>query len=282
MKENSKVMHGEKYFEAEQTAVWTHEPKEYTYLRHVDHCINKAQNMISKLPDRLTIQSLLGGASLFVDGKSVEIPDIPFGERLIGMSGVCFRHFLNNICEIPKANYLEVGTYGGSSLVSAAYGNGTILNEVHAIDNFSEFIREDSGYHPRDDLQRNMNLHLGDMKDKIKFHEEDCFEFDLKKLPKIQVYFYDGEHSMESQRKAFTYFEPVFDDVFIAIVDDWEQRQARLGTIQGLEEIGYDIVGSRAIIPGKRVNNVNRVNNPDPLWWSGTYIAVLKKRAVNV
>ena len=41
----------------------------------------------------------------------------------------------------------------------------------------------------------------------------------------------------------------------------------------------YDIVGSRAIIPGMRPENANRVNNPDPFWWSGTYIAVLKKRA---
>ena len=270
MSNENAVMHGDEYFEKEQTAVWSWNSTTAAYTAHVDRCIEEATNLKSKLPDEATIQSVLTG----LEGQE----DIPYEHRLMGFSGVCFRHFMNNLCAMRGANYLEVGTFRGSSLVSAVYGNTQILNEIHAIDNFSEFIVEDSGFHPRDDLNKNFDLYLGDEQKKVNFYEEDCFSFDLSKLPKIQVYFYDGEHSRDSQKKAFTYFEPVFDDVFIAVVDDWEQRQVRLGTLDAFSEIGYDVISSRSVIPGRRPDNANRVNNPDAWWWSGTYIAVLKKR----
>jgi hypothetical protein len=273
------VMHGDKYFKSDDLACWTYNDKATSYITHVDNAIRKASSHESKLPDEATIQSILGGTgAVLADGK--EIPDLPMEYRLMGFSGVCFRHFLNNLCNFEDANYLEIGTFRGSSLVSAAYGNTDVLNEIHAIDNFSEFIVEDSGFHPRDDIEKNFNLYLGPAKNKINFYEEDCWSFDLTKLPKIQIYFYDGDHSQEAQTKAFTYFEPVFDDVFIAVVDDWNQRKVRLGTEAALSQINYDVIGSRAIIPGRRPDNASRVNNPDPLWWGGTYIAVLRKRGI--
>ena len=274
MSKHPGVMHGKEYFESEETSVWSYNDVALTSMNHVDQAIKAASNMNSKLPDEATIQSILGGIA---SQEGELIPDLPIEYRLMGFSGICFRHLLNNICSFEGANYLEVGTFRGSSLVSAAYGNTSLLNEIHAIDNFSEFIVEESDFHPRDDLNKNLNLYVPEGK-KIQFHEEDCFSFDLSKLPKIQVYFYDGEHSRESQKKAFTYFEPVFDDIFIAIIDDWEQKQVRLGTLDGLAQIDYEIIGSRAVVPGMRADNANRVNNPDPFWWGGTYIAVLKKR----
>jgi hypothetical protein len=265
------VMHGEKYFEADEVAVWAYNDDASSYIAHVDNAIRRAANLESKLPDEATVLSILGEWK----GRS-----IPYEERLMGFSGVCFRHFLNNLCNFEGANYLEVGSFRGSSLVSAAYGNTDVLNEIHAIDNFSEFVIEDSGFHPREDIEKNFNLYLGPTQERVNFYEEDCWEFDLSKLPKIQIYFYDGLHSQEAQTKAFTYFEPVFDDVFIAIVDDWNQRKVRVGTKEALSQINYDVVASRAIIPGKRPNNANRVNNPDPMWWGGTYIAVLRKKGI--
>lgn len=274
MSNKDSVMHGDKYFEQESTAVWTYDNVELSYVRHIDKSIQNAGKWRSRLPDQATVQSIIPGAE--IDGKIVPSP--PESEMLRGFSGIAFRHFMNNLCSMEGANYLEVGTFRGSSLVSAVFGNTQILNEIHAIDNFSEFIIEESGFHPRDDLEKNLSLFLGDEKERVNFHEEDCFSFDLDRLPKIGIYFYDGEHSRENQMKAFTYFEPVFDDIFIAVVDDWEQRQVRLGTLDAFEKINYDVVASRCVIPGRREDNANRVNNPTFDWWNGTYIAVLKKR----
>ena len=201
-------------------------------------------------------------------------------DRLLGFSGACFRHMMNNLCSLKDANYLEVGVYKGSTLISSVYGNEDTLGEVHAIDNYSEFASEDpNAMSPKQEYAKNLNMFLPNTKNKIQFYEADCFKFDRSKLPKIDIYFYDGEHSAESQYQAFKYFEPVFADTFITVIDDWVQGQVRKGTRRAYEEIGYDVIASRAIIPGKG-HGLNRVNNPCPEWWCGTHIAVLQKRKI--
>ncbi len=262
MHKNNKalIIDDPKIFQNKDTAVHFVNSPEIGLLRHLDDSLDNAIKNTSKLPERI----------------SKQMTDRPEGEQLMGFSGMSFRHLMNNLGNLPGANYLEVGTFRGSTLIPLVYGNEGILNEIHAIDNFSEFRIE--GFSPKEDLEKNLNLFLPDTKHRVQFHEEDCWQFDLSKLPKIDIYFYDGEHSAESQYKAFKYFEPVFADTFIAVIDDWEQRQVRAGTRQAFEEINYDIVGSRAIVPAMRENNANRVNNPDYYWWCGTHLAVLKKR----
>ena len=240
---------------------------EYMMLEHLDTSILGALEEKSKLPITMTDYSLMHPSPLEIN------------ERLLGFSGICFRHLMNNLCSYSDGvNYLEVGVFKGSTLISSVYGNETVLNEVHAIDNFSEFTGDDLMSHPKNELQKNLNMFLPNTKDKIQFHEADCFQFDLSKLPKIDIYFYDGEHTEESQYKAFKYYEPIFADTFITVVDDWEQGGVRRGTRQAFAEIDYDVIASRAIIPGKRPDNISRVNNPCRYWWCGTHLALLKKR----
>ena len=248
-------------FQNKNTLVHFVNRREVELLNHLDASLSKAIKNESKLPESISKQMRT---------------DAPEEEQLMGFSGMSFRHLMNNLGSLPGANYLEVGTFRGSTLVPTVYKNEDNLNEIHAIDNFSEFRVE--GFSPKEDLEKNLNLFLPDTSHRIQFHEEDCWKFDLSKLPKIDIYFYDGEHSAESQHKAFKYFEPVFADVFIAVIDDWEQNQVRVGTRQAFEEINYDIIGSRAVVPAMRENNANRVNNPDYYWWCGTHLAVLKKR----
>jgi len=243
-----------------------------TMLEHLDASILGALEGKSKLPITMTDYSLMHPSPIEIN------------ERLLGFSGVCFRHLMNNLCSYSTgANYLEIGVFKGSTLISSVYGNEAVLNEVHAIDNFSEFVPGDAGTHgtyphPKDELQKNMNMFLPNTKDKIQLHEADCFQFDLSKLPKIDIYFYDGEHSAESQYKAFKYYEPAFADIFIAVIDDWAQGGVRRGTKKAFAEIDYDVIASRAIIPGKRPNGASRVDNPCRYWWCGTHLALLKKR----
>ena len=225
---------------------------------HVDKSIQRACANDSNLPKHLTYDSVVEA--------HIDTP-----EKLIGFSGYQFRHMMNNICSFPSANYLEVGTYMGSTLVSAVLGNEGTLSSVHAIDNFSEFSIENN---PKPSFEQNIERFLPDAD--IQFYEEDCFEFDVSKLPKIDIFFYDGDHSEESQRKAFVHFYPAFSDTFIAVIDDWEQEPVRRGTRRAWEDLGLDIVSSRAIIPGKRPSPFE---TPSLQWWNGTHVAVLRKRA---
>ena len=251
-----------KYFQDEQTKVYTVDAVEHLLIKHVDNALKNALVQKSKLTEEMTTKSITG------EGMKLE-------DRLLGFSGWSFRHMMNNICNFQGANYLEVGVYRGSTLISSVYGNENVLGEVHAIDNYSEFTDIE---HPKACYERALDKYLPDTKQKINFHEIDCFEMDIGKLPSIDIYFYDGEHSLDAQYRAFKYFEPTFSDTFIAIVDDWEQKKVRAGTKKALAEIKYDVVASRSVIPAKRENNANRVNNPTLDWWNGTFVAVLKKR----
>jgi len=254
-------MNNTEFTTAEQT-------KEFKMIEHLDGAIVGAIERKSKLPLSMTDYSTLPSSPL------------PISKQLRGFSGICFRHLMNNLCAFPNGiNYLEVGVFKGSTLISAVYGNEDCLTEIHAIDNFSEFLTLPNVPGPKETLEKNLEMFLPSTKEKVHLHEIDCFQFDLSKLPKIDIYFYDGEHSTESQYRAFKYYEPVFADIFIAVIDDWEQESVRLGTRRAFEEIGYDVIASRAIIPGNRPGNINRINNPCFYWWSGTYLAVLRKRA---
>jgi hypothetical protein len=249
------------FFEDAETRLLGVDSREHILTKHVDESFHKAMKSSSKLPDDMTVDSVLG--------------NIPIENRLLGFSGYNFRHLMNNLCSLPGANYLEIGVFRGSTLVSSLYGNEGTIGQVHAVDNFSEF---NDGLSPKVSIVNALNRFLPNTKNRIRFHETDCFDWDFSTLPKIDIYFYDGEHSFESQKKAFTHFESVFADTFIAIVDDWEQRQVREGTKAAFAEIGYDVISARAVIPGTRPDNANRVNNPTVDWWCGTYVAVLKKR----
>lgn len=189
--------------------------------------------------------------------------------NLEGMSGSNFRHFINNLCSYPGTRYFEVGCWKGSTLVSAMYGNQESLVDIVACDNFSEF----SG--PKNEFLANIqtfapNPHL-------RFFDSDCFV--LNKAANfsapMNVYFYDGAHTHKDQELAFTYFDSILDDVFIAIVDDWNLDAPRKGTALAFRKLGYKIL-FQATIDTQRNGNGNR-----DTWWNGTYVAVVKKKKVS-
>lgn len=266
MSNSNFVISNDNIFDAHDARLHSVDDAAISMVKHVDMSLEDALVLKSKLPDSMTIHAM---------GVSSPIPD---SEKLAGFSGYAFRHFMNNLCNFKGANYLEVGVYRGSTLISSIYGNESIMGEVHAVDNYSEFTDHSD---PKAAYHEALDRYLPDTKDKIQFHENDCFNLDLSILPKIDIYFYDGEHSAESQYRAFKYFEPIFADCFIAVVDDWEQRKVREGTKRAFEEINYDVVASRAVIPGMRPDNVSRVDNPTLDWWCGTHVTVLRKRGLS-
>ncbi len=169
--------------------------------------------------------------------KSKLPEEISSNAHLRGMSTSKIRHFLNNINSLPETNYLEIGCWQGSTLCSAVYGN---LGEVYAIDHFVQCFDKYEGQNVKDLLFENLDKFS--LRDQVHFFNENCFELDLAKIPvKIDVYFYDGDHSDTAQEKALTYFKPVLADTFIYIVDDWRDRGpdvesgAAEGTFRGID-----------------------------------------------
>ncbi len=183
-----------------------------------------------------------------------------------GMSGTKTRHFYNNLLTIADARYLEIGTWKGSSVCSAMYGNKA---KVICIDNWSEF----GG--PKDEFIENFEKYKGE--NDATFIESDCYNVDVAALPKFNIYMYDGNHTTQSHYNALLHYYNCLDDVFIFIVDDWNWKEVRDGTVNSIEKLNLKILYE------KEVKTTNDDTHPDwgspeqKEWHNGIYVAILQK-----
>lgn len=180
-----------------------------------------------------------------------------------GMTSAKTRHFYNNILDfkIPgrKLKYLEIGTWKGSSLISALYGNNN--TEAICIDDWSEFEG------PRIQFFQNCLKFLNPSYD-LKIIEQDCFKVNIE--DKFDVYMYDGHHSHEAQSKAITHFSKNLNDSCILIVDDWNDLKTRSGTEEGLKFIDFDVKFKDEVF--------SRFNADLEGYWNGMGIFILEKK----
>jgi len=185
-----------------------------------------------------------------------------------GMSGTKTRHFYNNLLTMDDARYLEIGTWKGSSVCSAMCGNSA---SVLCIDNWSLF----GG--PKNEFMANFQKYKG--KNIAGFLEQDCFSVDVGSLPKFNIYLFDGDHSVESQRKALTHYIDCLEDEFILVVDDWNWEDVRRGTMEGINELKLHIKWYHEI----RLTD-NNMHTPQPqasqTWWNGIFMAVMSKHSI--
>lgn len=209
--------------------------KEKMLIQHIKESIANAEKGISKLtPEILGIN---------------------------GMSSSKVRHFLNNLCTKPDTNYLEIGCWRGSTLVAAQYGNKETVANATAIDNW---ILGGS-----DEFFKNCDKYLSDIN--LTAYSNDCFDIAVDEIIKnpINIYFYDGEHKEIDHEMAFTYYTTVLDDVFIAVVDDYNWLDTRTGTKKAFEKLNYTVVYE---------NHLPAAHNGDhEQWWNGLYVAVIRK-----
>lgn len=216
-----------------QTAVTLNE-REELLINHLKWSIEQAENGISKLTPALL--------------------DVP------GMTSPRVKNLLNNLCTLDQATYFEIGVWKGATFTAALFGNKTSLKQAVAMDNWSEF----GG--PSEDFKNNCAL-IADVP--FTFYNHDCFTISKNGVfnAPIDIYFYDGEHSVRSQEQAFTYYNDQFATSFIALVDDWNPEATKAGTRSAFQTLGYTILFEQEL-PGKHDTS---------LWWNGLYVAVIRK-----
>lgn len=238
-----------------------------TLIEHVRTSIRKATIGVSKL----------SGAALAVDG----------------MSSSKVRHLLNNLCSLQGTSYLEIGSYKGSTLVAALVGNEGTLARASAVDDFSQF----GG--PRQAFWENVDAHIDSKlrhSSRFLFVEDDAFTDEtLEELGKplrgaqdnadeiradeirkdweeeqqYNVYMYDGGHTAEDHRRAFTQIGPLLAPMFVVVIDDWNQEQAKGGTREAFAELSWTVVYETEL--------PSRGNGDEELWWNGLAVAIVKK-----
>jgi protein O-GlcNAc transferase len=177
--------------------------------------------------------------------------------RANGFTSPKVRHLLNNLGSLAGLDYLEVGVHRGATFVATNYKN--TLSSAVAVDNWSEFDEEGT---VKDDFLRHCSALL--TPGSYDFVEQDCFSVTPEQIRMpVNFYFYDGEHSHESQRQALTHYYPMLDDVFIFLVDDYTWASARTGTVQAIAELDLEVLYQRELVEG---------------WWNGVLVSVLKKK----
>jgi len=156
---------------------------------------------------------------------------------LEGMSGYKTRVFYNELCSLKfpdrKTEYLEVGTWKGSTLCASMNNNENCNGTV--IENWALF----GG--PKEEFEHHVNF-FG-FQDRLTVFEEDVFSFDISKLKNpIDIYLYDGCHEEISQYKGITHMWPALAGQAIIIIDDWNAPHVRKGTFDGLAAVGANII----------------------------------------
>jgi hypothetical protein len=178
-----------------------------------------------------------------------------------GMSSPKVCSFLNQlVAHLPAGErYLEVGTWQGLTLLSAAYGN---LDKVCiGCDKFRLWGRWTGlGWSARRAFRANLRrlrqrcgyVHLYEMTDHQLF---------ARRLvqPPIGVYFYDGDHSQPGTRHGLAAAAPLLSRRSVVLVDDWNIPEVRDGAEQGLADAGLRVLWHRAL-PG---------DHTPAGWWNG-------------
>ena len=209
---------------------------------------------MSKLVERISLA--LENTELLKSNLNKEILEME------GMSGYKTRHFYNNLCSFSDTRYLEIGSWKGSSLCSAMYKN-TI--SCTAIDNWSLWEG------PKNEFLKNYETYKGN--NNAKFIENDCWNVDINKLDKVNIYMYDGHHSESSHYKALNYFLPILDTEFIYLVDDWNWESVREGTDNSIKDNNLNIIYKKEIFTEKDPGRKGALTE----WHNGICIFVLKK-----
>lgn len=175
------------------------------------------------------------------------------------------RHLLNNLGAI-STHYLECGSHVGSSLISTVYGNDN-LKSATGIDNFSLF---DEGHNAKKDFLSHCERHISG---RYTLLEQDYFSVTKKEISNpIDLYFFDGEHNYESQRKGISYFAQFLADEAIVVVDDAAWVEPNAGTIKGLFESGLTVEYLTLLDSGRRSDCGEHG------FWNGIFIILVSKK----
>lgn len=218
-------------------------------IHHIVDSINKADNCISNISNSSN------------EKESKEILNYE------GYTGTKTRHFYNNICsKLIDARYLEIGTWNGSSSISAVY-----KNNIYAlfIDNWSQF-------NGTPDIFKKAITEFGKTSE-CYLLEADCWKINLSEIGKFNIYLYDGAHTELDHFKALEYYLPNLDDEFIFMVDDWNWPEVRDGTMRAIRECNLTMKFRHEIFVSSDDLKGMPNHNGKKTWWNGIGIFLLSK-----
>jgi len=191
--------------------------------------------------------------------------------ELHGMSGKKYRFFINNLVgDIIDARYLEIGSWAGSTLCSAIFGNKV---KALAIDNWSEF----GG--PAAKFFTNIGTFVS-ASNSVSIITSDFRNVSYQHIGHFNVFLYDGPHAQQDQYDGLHLALSALDEEFVFIVDDWNWDYVRAGTFEAIKDNRCEIVYSLEVFSTENNMHPNEIglqseHNSD--WHNGYFISVVRK-----
>lgn len=209
---------------------------------HVHTAISKSVLQIGKLPE--TVLNLEGMSS--------------HGNRLL----------LNNMCE-SKGTYLEIGSWKGSTFISALYKNPEMFGT--SIDHHQEFINSIFKT-SAEQLARNCSENLVN-NEKYELITADCFGSNINLTKKYDIYFYDGYHSYECQYKSITEYYKHLSPIFIFICDDYTTGGVEEATKDAFRDMDIEVITEHKLFGNQLIPASTKRG-----FWNGFYVGLCVKK----
>jgi len=189
---------------------------------------------------------------------------------LEGMSSHGNRLLLNNLCEMG-GNFLEIGSWKGSTFISALYKNP--MCKGTSIDNHQEF--KDCEFRTSaEELEANCKFNLVNS-ESYKLITADCFK-DSITLPNLyDIYFYDGYHSYEDQYKAIKHYYTALKPIFYFICDDYSIDRVEKGTKDAFRDMNIQVITDYKLFGNQLIPSSTKRG-----FWNGIYVALCVKKEV--
>jgi len=197
-----------------------------------------------------------------------------------GPSGVVQRNFLNNICSIQNAVYLELGAYRGVTSISAVSHNDTAKG--YCVDNFKfdqfnikKEVPEEGFGNIINGLRDNIKRYK--VEDQLTILHSDIEDLNLEDIKeKVDIIFYDcpmGESSIVTEHLSKVL--PSLDDVFILIIGYFNNVNV---TRKGVD----DFIKNQKLINHFKETKASQSTGDSIKWWAGMGIFILEKVKVEI
>lgn len=186
---------------------------------------------------------------------------------LEGMSSWGIRLFLNNLCD-ATGHYLEIGSWKGSTFISALYKNHFMFGT--SVDHHQEFkghMFESSHALLKANCERNLTNN-----ESYTLISADCFAMQLPERP-VDIYLYDGWHSYDAQYKALEYYYDSLKPFFFFICDDYSIDRVEKGTQDALRDLDIQVISEFKLFGNQLIPF-----SAKPGFWNGYYAAFCVKK----
>ena len=187
---------------------------------------------------------------------------------LEGMSSHGNRLLLNNLCEL-EGKYLEIGSWKGSTFISALYNNPECKGT--SIDNHQEF-KNSIFKTSAEELERNCKTNLVN-NEKYNLITADCFSDELNLTDKYDIYFYDGFHSYEDQYRAIKNYYNNLNTFFFYVCDDYSIDRVEKGTKDAFRDMNIQVITEYKLFGNQMIESSTKRG-----FWNGIYAALCVKK----